>query len=270
MGRLQNRVALVTGGGSGIARAPARAFAREGARVAVLEIDAEAGRQVERELREFASDAIFLQADVTDDGAVRQAIDATVDRFCQLDVLFNCAGGSELGDALIDEMRLDVWQRTMALNLLGPFLCCRHALPPMLSRRSGVIVNVSSHVSLVASLRPIYAAAKAGVNSLTRSLAAQYSRYGIRANAIARGTIRSPRLMRQHEEQVRSGVADQDASERAALSELYPFSIGEPEDVAAIALFLASDESRMVNGATLDSDGGRSAYPRAGVPARGP
>lgn len=268
-GRLRDRVAIVTGGGSGIARATAHAFAREGASVVVLEIDQASGRAVEGELREITPNAVFVRTDVTDPEQVRQAVDGTVQRFGQLDVLFNCAGGSVLEDAMVHEMDVGVWQRTMALNLLGPFLCCRHALPHMLRRRRGSIVNMSSHVSLVASLRPVYASAKGGINSLTRSLAAQYSRHGIRANAIACGTVRSPRMQGQVAQVAKTGGVNREAAERAMLAELYPFSVGEPEDVAAVAVFLASDEARMVNGTTLAAEGGRSAYLRVTVPDEG-
>ena len=116
-GRLRDRVAIVTGGGSGIARATAHAFAREGASVVVLEIDQASGRAVEGELREITPNAVFVRTDVTDPEQVRQAVDGTVQRFGQLDVLFNCAGGSVLEDAMVHEMDVGVWQRTMALNL---------------------------------------------------------------------------------------------------------------------------------------------------------
>ena len=114
---------------------------------------------------------------------------------------------------------------------------------------------------MVGSVRPLYAATKGGVNALTRTLAAQYAGHGIRANAIAAGTVRSERSIRRHE-----GRPTPEAAERAALRKLYPFSVGEPEDMAAVAVFLASDESRMVNGATLQADGGRSSYLRVCAP----
>jgi NAD(P)-dependent dehydrogenase (short-subunit alcohol dehydrogenase family) len=127
----------------------------------------------------------------------------------------------------------------------------------MLRQSSGSIINVPSHAGLMGSVRPLYAAAKGGLNAFTRTLAAQYSEHGIRANAIASGTVRSARSIRRHE-----GRPTPEAAERATLRKLYPFSIGEPEDMAALAVFLASDESRMITGATIQADGGRSSYLR--------
>ncbi len=257
MGRLQGKVAFLTGAGSGIARASALAFAREGALVALAEIDTATGQAAEREIRAVTDKVIFIETDVTQDQSVQRAIEATVERFGRLDVLFNCAGGSEVDDGLLHEMRLDVWHRTVALNLLHPILCCRHGIPHMLRQGSGSIINVSSHTSLVGSVRPLYAAAKGGLNSLTRTLAAQYSEHGIRINAIASGTVRSGRAIKRDE-----GRPAAQTAERAALQKLYPFSVGQPEDMAAVAVFLASDESRMINGATIPADGGRSSYLR--------
>ncbi len=256
-GRLQGKVAFLTGAGSGIGRAASIAFAREGARVALVEINRQAGEATENAIREFSDDVLFLETDVTQDEGVSGAIEATVARFGRLDVLFNCAGGSEAQDGLLHEMQMDVWHRTVALNLLHPILCCRYAIPHMLRQGGGSIINVSSHASLVGQVRPLYAAAKGGVNALTRTIAAQYSRHGIRANALASGTIRSERSRKRHEQKPTAETAERDA-----LRKLYPFSVGEPEEMAAIAVFLASDESRMINGATIQADGGRSSYLR--------
>lgn len=267
MPRLERQVAFLTGAGAGIGRATALAFAREGARIAVVDLDGDAARATAAMARQHTDDVICVQADLTDEDAVRRAIDGTAEHFGRLDILFNCAGGSATADGLIHEMPLPVWQHTVALNLLNPFLCCKHALPHMLREQAGNIVNVSSHVSLVASARPVYSAAKGGLNALTRSLAAQYSAAGIRANAIACGTIRSQRLLNEQSRAAGGPGADEAGvkslnAERAALRKLYPWSVGDPEDVAAVALFLASGESRMINGAVVAAEGGRSAYLR--------
>lgn len=254
MGRLDGKVAFLTGGGSGIGRAACVAFAREGAKVAIIDINPEGGAKTEATIREFSDEVLFIPTDVTDDASVRAAMEATVSRFGKLDVLFNCAGGSELGDGLVHEMDLAVWQRTVALNLLHPFLCCRYAIPHLMRNGGGSIINVSSHTSLIGSVRPIYAACKGGLNSLSRTLAAQYSAHGIRSNSLVSGTVRSERSIKRHAQ------PSAETAERLALKQLYPFSVGEPEDMAAVAVFLASDESRMINGATLTADGGRSAY----------
>ena len=135
MNRLAGKVALITGAGSGIAKAAARLFAEEGARIAIAEIDREKGLATERMVREAGGDALFVHTDVTKDESARAAVAATVARFGKLDVLYNCAGGSSAQDSLVTDVDLSEWERTMSLNLLGPILMCRHAIPAS-SRRA--------------------------------------------------------------------------------------------------------------------------------------
>ena len=260
-GKLEGRVVFLTGAGAGIAKATAKACVREGAKVAIVEINREAGERAEREIRDTGGDAYFVETDVTQEASVRRAVEATVERFGRLDVLFNCAGGSLQEDVPVHEMSLDVWQRTIALNLLHPFLTCRYGIPHMMKARQGSIINVSSHMGLTGSMKPAYAASKGGLISFTKTLAAEYSKHGIRANAIGVGSVRTERQIARYESkdfaQKQGGAA---ARERAAIQALYPFSRGEPEHVAAIAVFLASDDSYMINGTTIAADGGRSSY----------
>ncbi len=262
MKRLDGKVAFLTGAGAGIAKATAKAFVREGAKVAIVELDAQAGANAEREIREAGGEALFIETDVTQDEAVRRAVEATIARFGALDILFNCAGGSLQEDVPVHEMDLGVWQRTIALNLLHPFLTCRHAIPHMMKARSGSIINVTSHLGLMGSIKPAYAATKGGIISFTKTLAAQYVGHGIRANAIAPGSIRTERQIKRYENKdfMLAEKPTAAARERAAFQKLYPFSKGEPEDIAAIAVFLASEESRMLTGTTIAADGGRSSY----------
>jgi NAD(P)-dependent dehydrogenase (short-subunit alcohol dehydrogenase family) len=262
MGRLDDKVVLLTGAGAGIAKATAKACVREGARVALLEIDREAGQRAEQEIHRAGGDALFIATDVTQDASVRAAVEATLSRFGRLDVLFNCAGGSLQEDVPVHEMDLAVWQRTVALNLLHPFLVCRHGIPHMMKARAGSIINVTSHMGLTGSQKPAYAACKGGLVSFTKTLAAQYAQYNIRANAVAPGSIRTERQIKRYENKDFLGIdkPTPQALERATLHKLYPFSKGEPEDIAAIAVFLASDESRMLTGTTIAADGGRSSY----------
>lgn len=260
--KLEGRVAFLTGAGAGIAKATAKKFVAEGAKVALIEISPEAGARAEREIRDAGGEALFVQTDVTQDASVKSAVEATVARFGGLDVLFNCAGCSLQEDVPVHEMDLEVWHRTVALNLLHPFLTCRHAIPHMIKAGGGAIVNVTSHLGLVGSLKPAYAATKGGIISFTKTLAAQYVEYGIRANAVAPGSIRTERQIRRYENPdymlaEKPGAA---ARERAAFQKLYPFSKGEPDDIASIALFLACDDSRMLTGTTIAADGGRSSY----------
>jgi NAD(P)-dependent dehydrogenase (short-subunit alcohol dehydrogenase family) len=262
VGKLQGKVAFLTGGGAGIAKATAKLFTQEGAKVALIELNREVGAQAEREIRDAGGEALFVETDVTKDDAVRRAVEATVERFGRLDVLFNCAGGSLQEDVPVHEMDLDVWNRTIALNLLHPFLTCRHAIPHMMKAGGGAIINVTSHLGLMGSMKPAYAATKGGIISFTKTLAAQYVQHGIRANAIAPGSIRTERQIRRYENTAFMGTDRPTAAarERAAMQKLYPFSRGEPEDIASIALFLASDDSRMLTGTTIAADGGRSSY----------
>lgn len=257
MRRLDGKVAFITGAGAGIAKASAIAFAREGASVALIEINADLGRNAEREIRDGGGNALFIETDVTQDDRVRRAVDSTVARFGRLDILLNCAGGSVPEDVPVHEMDLDVWHRTIALNLLHPFLCCRHGIPHMMKAGGGSIINVASHIGLMGSMRPAYAASKGGIMSFTKTLAAQYAQHGIRANAIAPGSVRSERYIRYFENNPAPTPA---TAERALAQKLFPFSVGDPEDIAAIAVFLASNESRMLTGTTLAADGGRSSY----------
>lgn len=155
-----------------------------------------------------------------------------------------------------------MWNRTIALNLLHPFLSCRHGIPHMIKAGGGSIINVTSHLGLMGSLKPAYAACKGGIISFTKTLAAQYVEYGIRANAIAPGSVRTERQIKRYENKdfMLAEKPSRQARERAAFHKLYPYSRGEPEDIAAIAVFLACDESRMLTGTTIAADGGRSSY----------
>ena len=261
MARLEGKVAFLTGGGAGIAKATAKAYVREGAKVALAEIDREAG---ERAAREIGEPAIFIHTDVTDDASVARAIRETVERFGKLNVLFNCAGGSLQEDVPVHEMSLEIWHRTIALNLLHPFLVCRHGIPHLMQAGGGAIINFASHLGMIGSEKPAYAAAKGGIVSFTKTLAAQYADHGIRANAIAPAVVRTERSVKRWEnkDMMLAEKPTKAIRERQAKSKLYPFSTGEPEHIAALALFLASDESRMVNGTTIAADGGRSSYLR--------
>ena len=255
MGRLTGKVAFLTGGGAGIAKATARAFAREGAKVALLEIDAFAGRSAEEEIRAAGGDALFIETDVTDDTSVKGAVAAIVARFGRLDVIVNAAGGSVPEDRPVHEMDPDVWMRVIKLNLLHPFLCSRYGIPHLIKAGGGSIINFSSVKGMVGSDRPAYAAAKGGIVALTRTMAAQCAQYGIRVNAIAPGSVLTERTAKQHTTATPEYLAG-----RQQRKKNYPFSSGTPDDMTGAAVFLASDESRMFTGTTLAADGGVSSY----------
>ena len=262
MRRLEGKVAFLTGAGAGIAKATALLYVREGAKVAIIELNKEAGAAAEKDVRAAGGDAIFIETDVTDNDSVKRAVDATVAKFGRLDVLLNCAGGSLQEDVPVHEMDLDVWHRTVALNLLHPFLTCRHAIPHMMKAGGGSIINMTSHLGLMGSMKPAYSATKGGIIAFTKTLAAQYADNGIRANAIAPGSVRTERQIKRYEnkEWMLAEKLSPAARTRQIAKKLYPFASGDPGDIASIALFLASDESRMLTGTTIAADGGRSSY----------
>ena len=260
MNRLDGKVAFITGGGSGIARAASLLFAREGAKVVVAEIDGALGEATARDVVDAGGDAMAVRTDVTDESSVRAAIDAVVARHGRLDILFNCAGGSLNEDSVVTEVDLDVWDRTMALDVRGAMLVCRHGIPELVKAGGGSVINMSSGAALRGSSpKHVYTAAKGAILSFTRALAGSYAKDNIRANAICAGRILTDRILNNYGTAGAPGpVADrQDAAGRIRD---YPFWVGRPEDIANIALFLASDESRMITGATIPADGGRSAY----------
>ena len=259
MGRLDGKVAFLTGAGSGIARATAHRFAAEGAKVVVVEFDEASGRRTTDDLVAGGHDALFVHTDVTDLVAVQAAVDQTVERFGRLDVLFNCAGGSLADDGLVTEVDLALWEPTMATNVRGTIHCCRAAIPEMARSGGGSIVNMTSICALSGN-HPLhlYAAAKGSIISLTKVLAGQYWRDSIRANAIAPGSVLTERV-RARMDALTDASGSNSAAEAMGFT-THPFAIGEPEDLANIVLFLASDESRMITGAVIPAEGGLTAY----------
>ncbi len=249
MNRLQDKVAIVTGGASGIGLATAQMFVEEGARVVVFDINDSL-----EDPGPPASTKRSLRVDVTSASEVEAAIRDVVNTHGRLDILVNIAGGSgrRWGDGPIDSCTLEGWDKTLALNLDSVFYCCKFALQAMLTQRHGVIVNVSSVLGMVGGDNDFathaYASSKGAVISLTRSIASYYAPRGIRANVICPGLIATPMSQRaQESEQI-----------RARLPQLQPLTgdFGSPNDVAQAALYLASDESSFVTGSVLTVDGG--------------
>ena len=253
--RLEGKVAFITGAGAGIGRASARLFAEEGAAVVIAEKNAEAGAGVAAEIERAGGRALAVPTDVTLEDSIARAVAGAVARFGAIHVLFNCAGGSIPQDGPVAEVDLSVWDHTIGLDLKGTFLCCRHVIPRIVAAGGGAVVNTSSVVALRGQSAHVYSSAKGGILSLTRSLAATYGREGVRVNAICPGIVLSERIKAR----VQTGLLEQAASVGLSV-ESHPFSLGEPEDIARIALFLACDESRMIHGATIPADGGMSAY----------
>ena len=248
MGRLGGRVAIVTGAGSGIGEATARLMAREGASVVVADIDLSAAQRVAGDL----NNAVAVEVDVSDESGVARMVQAAIDSFGGLDILHNNATGSSTNASDTDIVTLDmaIFDRIIAVNLKGVVLGCKHAIPAMLAGRGGSIVNTASIEAFVGrGVRPVYGASKAGVVQLTKAIAVQYGARGIRCNAVAPGLVLTP---------VTAGLTPE---QKALSQQLYPMPrLCTPEDVANAVLFLASDESAYVNGATIMVEGGATVY----------
>jgi NAD(P)-dependent dehydrogenase (short-subunit alcohol dehydrogenase family) len=255
MNRLAGKVALITGAGEGMGRAAAILFAREGAAVGVLEIDAERAEATVAAIRGEGGSALSLVADVSRDGDVRESVAAVVKEFGRLNVLYNNAGVWLPGDGPTSELPLEVWERTIAVNLTGVFLCCRHGLPELIRAGGGSVINTSSPVALrPAPVYDAYTASKGGVISLTRAIAQYYGRIGVRANVLIPGNTETAMMRR----------ALEDPRYRETCERESPLGrMGRPEEVAQAALYLASDESSFVTGSIHFVDGGWMVGPQS-------
>lgn len=261
MNRMQGRVAFITGGGAGIGAASALAFAREGAKIIVADIDERTGQASADAVAAAGGEAIFIRTDVTDEASVRAAADEGAARFGKIDSLLCCAGGSLPADSPVTEVDLTaVWDRTMVLDLKGTMLACRHVIPKIIAAGGGTVVNLSSGAGLRGSNPAhVYTAAKGAIVSLTRTLAGTYALKNVRVNCICAGRINTERVRATYGVPGKPGSAP-DRQNVTEQLKTYPFWMGEPEDIAAVALFLASFESRMITGAAIAADGGRSSY----------
>jgi NAD(P)-dependent dehydrogenase (short-subunit alcohol dehydrogenase family) len=249
--RLDGKVALITGAGEGQGRASSILFAREGAKVGVLDVIAERAEESAKLVRQAGGEALPLVVDVSSPEQVDQAVATVVDTFGALHVLYNNAGVWLEGDGPVTELDVDVWRRTMEINVNGVFYGCRFGIPAIVKSGGGSVINTSSPVALRPAPVPYeaYATSKGAVLSLTRSIALHYARSGIRANVLMPGYIESA--------QTRDHFADPD--QRARVQRAIPIGrIGTPEDTAYLALYLGSDESRFVTGGVFFADGGWS------------
>ncbi len=249
--RFQEKVVVVTGGASGIGRATALAFAREGARVVVADLNETGGNETARLAGELGGEGVFVRADVTREDDCGRMVQTAVDRFGRLDVLFNNAG-IPMAPTPAEAIPTELFDRVFAVNVRGVFLGCRYAIPVMRAQGRGVIINTAS----TAGIRPrpgmlAYAASKGAVITLTKALALELAPYGIRVNAVAPVATDTPMLP------VFFGTANPEEARRKFLESIPLGRLNTPEDVAAAVLFLASDEAAMITGVCLEVDGGR-------------
>jgi NAD(P)-dependent dehydrogenase (short-subunit alcohol dehydrogenase family) len=248
--RLEGKVAVITGAGSGIGRVAAQMFAAEGAKVVVAEFAADAGEETVRQVADAGGEASFVKTDVSREDDARAMVDHAVERFGRIDVLYNNAGIMPESDHSVTDTEVAVWDQVMAVNLRGVFLGCKYAIPPMVDQGSGSVINISSFVAILGCSVPqdAYTASKGAVLSLTRSLAVQFGPKGVRSNAICPGPIETPLLM--------DWLLKDEAAKQLRLARNPTGRFGKPEEIVNAAIYLASDESRWTNGAQFVIDGG--------------
>jgi NAD(P)-dependent dehydrogenase (short-subunit alcohol dehydrogenase family) len=255
MPRLAGKVAIVTGGAGGIGAATTHELAREGAAVAVVDIDEAKAAAVADEIRRTGARAIALGGDLADEGTAQNVVQSTVAEFGRIDVLHNNAALTASDflsrDTTVSEMALDVWRRSLDVNLGSQLLMCKHAIPELRKNGGGSIVNMSSGAALSGDrTRLAYGVSKSGVHTLTMYVATSEGKHGVRANTIVPGLILTD-AVRAH--------LSADVIDRLGRATLTPY-LGEPKDVADLVVFLASEQSRYITGQMITVDGGMSAH----------
>jgi NAD(P)-dependent dehydrogenase (short-subunit alcohol dehydrogenase family) len=247
-GRVQDKIALITGGGSGIGRATSLAFAREGAKVAVADYNTDGGQKTVAMIKDAGGDAIFLAADVSNPRDAESIVAKTVEKYGRLDCAFNNAG-IEGEFATTPECSIENWRRVISINLDGVFYCMKYEIAQMLKQGGGAIVNTSSGAGLVGLPgAPAYVAAKHGVAGLTKAAALEFAKSNIRVNAVCPGFIRTPMVER---------VLDRGVFDEQRVIESEPVRrMGKPEEIAETVLWLCSDAASFVTGVPMPVDGG--------------
>jgi NAD(P)-dependent dehydrogenase (short-subunit alcohol dehydrogenase family) len=252
MGRLDDKVALITGGASGMGKVASHLFAREGAKVVLTDVADEAGQAVAAAIRDGGAQAAYVHADVSRASDAEAMVRFAVDTFGRLTILYNNAGIFPERDGSVTQTPEEVWDLTIGINLKSVYLGCRYGIPAMIESGGGAIVNVASFVALMGAATPqiAYTASKGGVLSMTREIAVEFARRGVRANALCPGPIETPLL--------KELLADP-ARRQRRLVHIPMGRFGLAEEIAKAALFLASDESSYMTGAALVVDGGITA-----------
>ncbi len=249
--RLKGKVALVTGAASGMGRAIAIRYAKEGARVALADMDVKGGHEVERLIRDTGGDALFIRCDVSKRDDVKETVAATVRRFGKLHILANVAGIYDNADRLIEDLTEETWDRVLGVNLKGPFYCCKYAIPEIVTCGGGAVINIASTAGITASERAAYGASKGALISMTRAVARQYGAKKVRAVAICPGPVDTPLL--------RNARAQRQTGDPRTPLPLMLDRVARPEEIADVALFLASDDASYITAAVFPADGGLTA-----------
>ena len=250
--RLDGKVTIITGGGSGMGKTAAELFAKEGARVVVADYSEAAGQGVVAAVQAAGGQATFVKADVSNEDDARGMVQHAVATYGRVDALYNNAGIMPEADHSVIDTDVDTWDKVMAVNVRGVFLGCKYAIPQMLEQGSGSIINIASFVAILGCSVPqdAYTASKGAVLALTRSLAVQFAGRGVRTNAISPGPIETPLLM--------DWLLKDEAAKQLRLNRNPSGRFGKPEEIVNVGIYLASDESRWTNGANFVIDGGIS------------
>jgi NAD(P)-dependent dehydrogenase (short-subunit alcohol dehydrogenase family) len=250
--RLQEKVSIITGAGSGMGRVAALRFAAEGSSVVAADKDAAAAEETVGLVRTAGGKAVPAAVDVSVEADAKAMVDLAIREFGRLDVLYNNAGIMPEADHSVVDTPVEAWDQVMAVNVRGVYLACKYAIPRMVERQSGSIINVSSFVAILGCSVPqdAYTASKGAVLALTRSLAVQFAPQGVRTNAILPGPVETPLLM--------DWLLKDEAAKNLRLARNPTGRFGKPDEVVALAVYLASDESAWTNGASLVIDGGIS------------
>jgi NAD(P)-dependent dehydrogenase (short-subunit alcohol dehydrogenase family) len=252
MGRLDGKVALITGGASGMGKVASWLFAREGARVVLSDVSDEAGEATAREIQAAGGEAAYVHADVSKEADAKAMVDAAVERFGSLHVLYNNAGIMLGDDGSVDTTSEEIWDRTLAINVKGVAFGCKYGVPAIIATGGGSIINVASFVAWVgaATSQTAYTSSKGAVLAMTREIAVEYARRGVRCNALCPGPIETPLLMQ---------LLSDEAKKQRRFVHIPMGRLGQAEELAKAALFLASDDSSFMTGASLIVDGGITA-----------
>jgi NAD(P)-dependent dehydrogenase (short-subunit alcohol dehydrogenase family) len=250
--RLTEKVSIITGAGSGMGRVAALRFAAEGSSVVVADRDGTAAAETVRQVQAAGGRASAVTVDVSVESDAKAMVDMAVEKYGRLDVLYNNAGIMPEADHSVIDTPVEAWDQVMAVNVRGVYLACKYAIPQMVERHSGSIINVSSFVAILGCSVPqdAYTASKGAVLALTRSLAVQFAPHGVRTNAILPGPVETPLLM--------DWLLKDEAAKKLRLARNPTGRFGKPDEVVALAVYLASDESAWTNGASLVIDGGIS------------
>lgn len=250
--KVLNKVVLITGAGSGIGRATALLFAKEGAKVVVTDVDASKAEETRSQIEQDGGTAIAITLDVSQEMQVAGAIATTIETFGCIDILHNNAGISVL-KPITETTEADL-DRLIGINLKGVVFGCKHTIPAMRDQGGGVIINTASELAIVGQpLYSAYCATKGAILSLTRALAAEWAEQGIRINAVCPGPIQTPMLQAEFDL-----AADPEDEQKAAVRSIPAGRLGRPEDIARVVLFLASDDAQFMHGAAVVADGGKT------------